>query len=729
MAATQPPRSFLERKKERERLEATSDGVPTTPAASPPMFLAEPTGHATQLSQKPILNAAIQSKHGVSEQLGTAPTPATRPLTHHRSAMSLCSVSSVGSGGSSVGPSITLPALGPLRDWSSVPRGLPLGPHQAPMSSASSGSRQLPVAGSSRGPHSIQGSFSPASPASSGVGTIVTAAARRRPLPAPGSPVSPSAYTSVDGVTTGSSLSPLGRRQSLPVLSLAMPSAATDASAGTRPNLTMGAGMTSGFSACSQDSAPARKRFPPSDQPIFPCPPPSPRQQVSKPAMKPLEPTRPLSLPPRRFQTMPFQAPVPATNGPAPVLAQSSSIANIIPARASAASSVGYSTALSSFPEPPAIAVSHASQGPELAADTRPIARQPMLYHAHTSSASRTFRNPSPVPPSDTITSTKSVDRARGFSPATSHVRAIGGSLGSSTRSAPSSERPLPRPPSKSTLPLSSSPEGSLGDFGPERTFVKLASDSAIPQTARVVLKGHETTEPVRTTHSQHDEADAGIGSPRINLPVTESPSPAKATPAQCRHQSKDAKTSTSSATIGSPSISIRIPSIREPSSSDTLAKISEPTSVVLDISLPTISTPSASLPQISVESDDGDLTIAVPSICFPDEDEPSSAAKGTDTPVPIVLPKMDDALPASTLASPADVSNGAIICAGCEDIIIGRILSAATKRWHPACYLCSSCKTPLEFVSSFAHDSKPFCHLCYHEVRRSEVLGVMKRG
>lgn len=729
MAATQPPRSFLERKKERERLEATSDGVPTTPAASPPMFLAEPTGHATQLSQKPILNAAIQSKHGVSEQLGTAPTPATRPLTHHRSAISLCSVSSVGSGGSSVGPSITLPALGPLRDWSSVPRGLPLGPHQAPMSSASSGSRQLPVAGSSRGPHSIQGSFSPASPASSGVGTIVTAAARRRPLPAPGSPVSPSAYTSVDGVTTGSSLSPLGRRQSLPVLSLAMPSAAIDASADPHPNLTMGAGITSRYSAYSQDSAPTRKVFAPSAQPVVSSPPPSLPQQMSSPAVKPLEPTRPLSLPPRRSQTMPFQAPAPATNGPAPVLAESSSIANIIPTRTSNLSSAGRSSALPSIPEPPAIAVTQAVPGLEHAADTRSPARQPTLCQPHTLPTSRTFQYQSPVPSPDTIASTKSVDRARGFSPATSHVRAIGGSLGSSTRNAHSSGRPLPRPPPRSTLPLSSSPEVSLGDFGPERTFVKLASDSAIPQTASAVLKGHETTEHVRTTHSQYDDPDVGIDAPRINFPVTESPSPAKATPVQCRHQSTDAKISTSSATIGAPSISIRIPNIREPSSSDTLASISEPTIVVPDISLPMISTPIVSLSQISIEPDDGDLTIAVPSICFPDEDEPNSAATGADTPVPIVLPKMDDAPPASSLASPADVSNGAIICAGCEDIIIGRILSAAGKRWHPACYLCSSCKTPLEFVSSFAHDSKPFCHLCYHEVRRTEELGVMKRG
>ena len=58
------------------------------------------------------------------------------------------------------------------------------------------------------------------------------------------------------------------------------------------------------------------------------------------------------------------------------------------------------------------------------------------------------------------------------------------------------------------------------------------------------------------------------------------------------------------------------------------------------------------------------------------------------------------------------------LICGGCNGSIIGRIVSAMGSRWHPACFRCTVCNEPLEHVSSYEHEGRPYCHLDYHEVR-----------
>ncbi|KAI0044959.1 hypothetical protein FA95DRAFT_1561673 [Auriscalpium vulgare] len=58
----------------------------------------------------------------------------------------------------------------------------------------------------------------------------------------------------------------------------------------------------------------------------------------------------------------------------------------------------------------------------------------------------------------------------------------------------------------------------------------------------------------------------------------------------------------------------------------------------------------------------------------------------------------------------------GGLACGGCGGPIVGRIVSAMGTRWHPGCFRCSDCRELLEYVSSYEHDGKPYCHLDYHE-------------
>ena len=67
----------------------------------------------------------------------------------------------------------------------------------------------------------------------------------------------------------------------------------------------------------------------------------------------------------------------------------------------------------------------------------------------------------------------------------------------------------------------------------------------------------------------------------------------------------------------------------------------------------------------------------------------------------------------------PPRVKKGGSRCGACEKAILGRIINAMGARWHPECFRCSVCDTGLEHISSYEHDDRPYCHLCYHEVSR----------
>ncbi|KIR32036.1 LIM domain-containing protein [Cryptococcus deuterogattii MMRL2647] len=59
---------------------------------------------------------------------------------------------------------------------------------------------------------------------------------------------------------------------------------------------------------------------------------------------------------------------------------------------------------------------------------------------------------------------------------------------------------------------------------------------------------------------------------------------------------------------------------------------------------------------------------------------------------------------------------NAAILCAGCQNPIIGRIVNAMNQRWHPHCFMCAECGELLEHVSSYEFEGKAYCHLDYHD-------------
>ncbi|WVN90514.1 uncharacterized protein L203_105750 [Cryptococcus depauperatus CBS 7841] len=74
------------------------------------------------------------------------------------------------------------------------------------------------------------------------------------------------------------------------------------------------------------------------------------------------------------------------------------------------------------------------------------------------------------------------------------------------------------------------------------------------------------------------------------------------------------------------------------------------------------------------------------------------------------------------TSQSPAQPSHtrihpgSAILCTGCSNPIIGRIVNAMNQRWHPQCFMCAECGELLEHVSSFEFEGKAYCHLDYHD-------------
>ncbi|KAF0546384.1 LIM-domain-containing protein [Gigaspora margarita] len=55
--------------------------------------------------------------------------------------------------------------------------------------------------------------------------------------------------------------------------------------------------------------------------------------------------------------------------------------------------------------------------------------------------------------------------------------------------------------------------------------------------------------------------------------------------------------------------------------------------------------------------------------------------------------------------------------CAGCGKAIIGKVLTAMGKRWHPEHFNCKKCGITLEYVAFFEKDGYPYCHLDYHEL------------
>ncbi|XP_070531800.1 PDZ and LIM domain protein 7-like [Ptychodera flava] len=61
--------------------------------------------------------------------------------------------------------------------------------------------------------------------------------------------------------------------------------------------------------------------------------------------------------------------------------------------------------------------------------------------------------------------------------------------------------------------------------------------------------------------------------------------------------------------------------------------------------------------------------------------------------------------------------------CAGCDDPVIGEIISAMEQKWHAKCFVCTECKKPFDgpFVPK---DGKPYCKADYEK----KFLGGKKK-
>lgn len=115
-------------------------------------------------------------------------------------------------------------------------------------------------------------------------------------------------------------------------------------------------------------------------------------------------------------------------------------------------------------------------------------------------------------------------------------------------------------------------------------------------------------------------------------------------------------------------------------------------------------------------------ISIEVPQISFGNGDPVADIT--VDSPSPpspgpgIVVSNIPSISVTTDAPSPVRLdTDAAIICAGCGNSIIGKILNAMKKRFHPQCFACSECGENLEHVSSYEWEGKAYCHLDYHDV------------
>ncbi|KAF1765216.1 hypothetical protein GCK72_005168 [Caenorhabditis remanei] len=67
--------------------------------------------------------------------------------------------------------------------------------------------------------------------------------------------------------------------------------------------------------------------------------------------------------------------------------------------------------------------------------------------------------------------------------------------------------------------------------------------------------------------------------------------------------------------------------------------------------------------------------------------------------------------------------------CAGCmATLVVGKLLLALDRFWHPHCFTCSSCKRPLPNLEFYLMDDKPYDSDCYR-VKCREKREHIKKG
>ncbi|KAA1129601.1 hypothetical protein PGTUg99_031493 [Puccinia graminis f. sp. tritici] len=73
------------------------------------------------------------------------------------------------------------------------------------------------------------------------------------------------------------------------------------------------------------------------------------------------------------------------------------------------------------------------------------------------------------------------------------------------------------------------------------------------------------------------------------------------------------------------------------------------------------------------------------------------------------------DDCPPRQLAAP--IGPHSLACAGCRQLIAGRIVHALDAKWHPDCFVCQHCSLVLEHVAFYEHEGKAYCGVDYDEL------------
>ncbi|KAG8684807.1 hypothetical protein FRC09_015131 [Ceratobasidium sp. 395] len=127
--------------------------------------------------------------------------------------------------------------------------------------------------------------------------------------------------------------------------------------------------------------------------------------------------------------------------------------------------------------------------------------------------------------------------------------------------------------------------------------------------------------------------------------------------------------------------------------------------------------TPAPGIPSFSFDLADEPAGPVI-NISSPHEPDPSGSRVQVDT-IPSIS-VIEDSVPRIVSQDERGESPvrraGGLRCAGCDGAIVGRIVSAMGVRWHPHCFKCDDCGTLLEYVSSYEHEGKAYCHLDYHD-------------
>ncbi|KAG8537791.1 hypothetical protein GDO81_023839 [Engystomops pustulosus] len=63
-------------------------------------------------------------------------------------------------------------------------------------------------------------------------------------------------------------------------------------------------------------------------------------------------------------------------------------------------------------------------------------------------------------------------------------------------------------------------------------------------------------------------------------------------------------------------------------------------------------------------------------------------------------------------------------VCAGCSEPVKESYISALNGLWHPQCFVCHVCRTPFLNGSFFENDGLPLCETHYHSCRGSLCAG-----